>query len=178
MPTPLGHTLTGVIIHTIIRKKRKKKQSCQSWMCLLFCIIFSSLPDIDFISLSNSSNGFLLPGVGLSWENHHGPTHSLGFVILTMLVVMVVARIFQKNWKQWGFISGLCVFCHVFMDTLIVKKGLMLFYPLSTHRISLVTGFPFGYSPEMGFVGFVVISAVEEAIILGCILAIVWRIMR
>ncbi|MEK7275587.1 MAG: metal-dependent hydrolase [Candidatus Desantisbacteria bacterium] len=174
MPTPLGHALTGAIIHTIIRKK---KQRCQGWICLLFCIIFSNLPDIDFITLTNfqlfqewTGSGFSLPWIRLSWENHHGPTHSFGFVILVMLVVGVVARIFRKSWKQWGIISGSCVLFHILMDLLITKKGLILFYPLSTHRIILATGFPFGYSPEMGFVGFVIMSAVEEMIILGGIL--------
>ncbi|MDI6781342.1 MAG: metal-dependent hydrolase [bacterium] len=191
MPTPIGHTLTGVIIHTIIRKKR---EHCQGWICLLFCIIFSSLPDIDFITLTNLSftsftsfpsfphqgaeNCFSLPGVRLSWENHHGPTHSLGFAMLIMLIVGVVARIFQKNWKQWSILSGLCVISHVLMDILVTKKGLMLFYPLSTHRIILAIGFPFGYSPEMGFIGFVVMSALEEMVILGGILIVIWKVMK
>ncbi|MBI4778042.1 metal-dependent hydrolase [Candidatus Desantisbacteria bacterium] len=177
MPTPIGHTLTAAIIHTIIRKRKQ-----QGWICLLFCIIFSSLPDIDFISITNSSlsqewvsGGLSLPWVRLSWENHHGPTHSLGFVILIMLVVGIVARMFQRDWRKWGIISGICVTSHVLMDIFIVKKGLMLFYPLSTHRIIMATGFPFGYSPEMGFVSFVVMSAVEEMVILGSILIIVWK---
>ncbi|MFH1860498.1 MAG: metal-dependent hydrolase [bacterium] len=186
MPTPLGHTLTAAIIYTISRQRcylRKQKQCCQGWKYLLFCIILASLPDIDFFSLTNSplfheGSGFFLPEIRLSWENHHGPTHSLGFVILIMLIVGVVAKIFRRNWKQWSFISGICVISHILMDILITKKGLMLFYPLSTHRIILATGFPFGYSPEMGFIGFVVMSAVEEMIILGGILIVVWRMIR
>ncbi|MBU0700972.1 metal-dependent hydrolase [bacterium] len=184
MSTPIGHTLTAAIIYAISRKRcyfRKQKQCCQGWKHLLFCIILASLPDIDFISLTNSplfQSGFFLSGVRLSWENHHGPTHSLGFVILVMLVVGVVARIFQRNWKQWGIISGLCVISHVLMDILVTKNGLMLFYPLSTHRIIMAIGFPFGYSPEMGFVSFVVISAIEEMVILGSIMIVIWRTMR
>lgn len=148
---------------------------------LFFCVIFANLPDIDFISIavpSFSQEVISLPVIKLSWENHHGTTHSLGFVVLIMLAVMLVVRIFQRDWKQWGIISGLCMASHILMDSLIVKKGLMLFYPLSTHRIIIATGFPFGYSPEMGFVSFVIMSAVEEMVILGGILFVVWRIIK
>ncbi|MBI4753171.1 metal-dependent hydrolase [Candidatus Desantisbacteria bacterium] len=173
MPTPLGHTLTAAIIYTISCQRcylHKKKQLRQGWGSLLFCILLASLPDIDFISISS--------GIHFSWENHHGPTHSIGFVILVILVVGIVARIFRGDWRQWCLISGLCVLSHVVMDLLITKRGLMLFYPLSTHRIIMTTGFPFGFSPEMGFVSFVVMSAIEEAIILGGILIVVWHCCR
>jgi membrane-bound metal-dependent hydrolase YbcI (DUF457 family) len=177
VPTPIGHTLTAAIIYTIIRKQ---KQHYQGWICLLFCIIFSSLPDIDLISLTNSSlsqsGGLSLSCVRLSWENHHGPTHSLGFVILIMLIVGVVARMFKRDWRKWSIISGLCVTSHILMDILITKKGLMLFYPLSMHRIIMACGFPFGYSPEMGFVSFVIMSAAQEMVIFGGILFAIWRV--
>ncbi|MFH1898348.1 MAG: metal-dependent hydrolase [Candidatus Desantisbacteria bacterium] len=173
MPTPIGHTLTATIIYTISCQRcyfHKKKQFWQGWGYLLFCILLTSLPDIDLISLSS--------GIGFGWKNHHGPTHSLGFVFLIALIVSVVAGIFRGNWKRWCLLSSLCVGSHVVMDMFITKRGLMLFYPLSTHRIIMATGcFPFGYSSDMGFVSFVVMSAIEEAIILGGILIVVWKMM-
>ena len=174
MPTPIGHTLIAGIIYTISCQRcclRKKKQPWQEWIYLLFCIFLASLPDIDLISISSS-------GIKFSWENHHGTTHSIGFVLLISLIVSIAVGIFRGNWKKWCLLSSLCVGSHVFLDIFITKNGLMLFYPLSYHRIILATGFPFGYSPEMGFVGFVVISAVEELVILGSIMVVVWRMRR
>jgi len=173
MPTPIGHTLTAAIIYTISHKRyylHKKKQLRQGWRSLLFCILLASLPDIDLFSISS--------GIRFSWENHHGPTHSLGFVLLISLIVSIIVGIFRENWKKWCLLSSLCVCSHVLMDLLVTKNGLMIFYPLSTHRIIMTTGFPFGYSPEMGFVSFVVMSAAQELVILGGILIIVWRRMR
>jgi membrane-bound metal-dependent hydrolase YbcI (DUF457 family) len=174
MPTPVAHSFVGIIIYIITSNTNKGitwKRLWQHKFAILFCIIFANLPDIDFIILSSE-------GIQFGWDNHHGPTHSIGFVLLVMMITGIVTGIIRKDWKRWSIMSGICVLSHVLLDLIITREGLILFYPLSDIRVNIPVVFTFGYSYDMGFIGFAIMSVVQEIVIIGIVLLIIAKVYK
>lgn len=133
MPTPVGHSLAGISIYLLLAKKllAKKGQLTRfnKWLAILFCILLSNLPDIDLLNLSTSGPIF-------SWENHHGPTHSIAMAIVTAMLVGGVVRMRGGQSLNWFKITFWCVSLHSFLDYFGVNRGVMLLYPFSEQYFS------------------------------------------
>ena len=73
MPSPIGHSLVGLIVFHYFKQKNLK----WSFLSIVLVILVSNLPDFDFI-----------PGILLGEPNrfHHGISHSFGFVIMITVV--------------------------------------------------------------------------------------------
>ena len=134
MPSPVGHSLLGVVITGAfyiprgsvshwIKTLREKKHY------FLFGILFANLPDIDY-----------LPGVLMGDLNHyhHMYTHTLGWVMMVTLGAWFVWKVRQPQiaWKEGLFLFTLLA-SHLVSDWLTADGkppyGLMLFWPLSDH---------------------------------------------
>lgn len=134
MPSPVGHTLVGLIIFKLFGKQKYKWGPAS-----LFLIIFiSNFPDLDF-----------LPGMIIGEPNrfHHGISHSLGFVSIFTCLIYFVVRFWNiidaKMISTWFFILASI---HVFMDYFgadtTLPYGEPLFWPVSdTYLISPVSIF-------------------------------------
>lgn len=130
MPSPIGHSLAGGIIYVI-----SVKQVAKTWKSLLggilFCLIYSNLPDIDF-----------LPGiiVGSLNKYHHVITHSLFFsVVLALLTGFIAGR-------KAGWLSFILLGIHIIMDYFTADTsfpyGMTIFWPFSnTYFISPISIF-------------------------------------
>ncbi|MDI6735252.1 MAG: hypothetical protein QME42_03500 [bacterium] len=53
MSTPISHSLAGINVYLL-----SKKKNTINWLLILYCIIVSSLPDIDFICMTNEGIKF------------------------------------------------------------------------------------------------------------------------
>jgi len=121
MPTPVGHTLAGLAIWSLVEKPSSVRGSfkgrCAYWM--LFCVVASNIPDADFILWDG--NGFALSGL-----YHHGATHSIGFALGLGAVAggWMWARGSDMAMKVF-VLTSLLYATHVFMDILVVDT----YYP-------------------------------------------------
>ena len=92
MPSPVAHTLAGVVAFELLHPRAEDRVTHKSWQLLLPWIILPSLPDIDyFLSYLLYNDPRVL---------HGGITHTLGFAILFSL--------FLVPWKIFG--SSLATF--------------------------------------------------------------------
>lgn len=131
MATPIGHSLVGVTIYLLY----KKKDTSTMWFSLLYCIIVSNLPDIDFICLTNT-------GIKFSGIYHHQVTHSITFIFILSLVAYVFMGV------KWGIITGVCLFLHNLLDYFTFDNlppvGIMFLYPFSKEYFISPISFWFG----------------------------------
>lgn len=121
MPTPIGHSLLGLILYQGLKNGFKHRK-----FVLIFLLV-ANLPDFDFLP------GFL---IGKPNEFHHGPSHSLGAAILVGLVLGLIFRYFRKgNFWFYFFVFGGIYFSHVLLDYFAVDTavpyGSPLFWPVS-----------------------------------------------
>ncbi|VAX23628.1 hypothetical protein MNBD_NITROSPINAE01-381, partial [hydrothermal vent metagenome] len=54
MPTPVGHSLIGLAVFTLVADRRKKLLSRENIGLLALCLVASNLPDIDFFHLGDN----------------------------------------------------------------------------------------------------------------------------
>ena len=133
MPSPVAHTLAGIVAYEVLCRKRGIDSARKSWKLLLPWIILPNLPDIDyFLSYLFFNDPRVL---------HGGFTHTLVFALLVSL--------FLVPWKVFG--SALATFTialtligsHLLLDMATGKAiglssgvGVMLFFPFSEERLS------------------------------------------
>lgn len=80
MPSPVGHSIAGLAVALISPKKKNR----QVLFLAIFCVIFATVPDIDFIP------GLLMNRPAL----FHGDfTHSIGFAFVISAVAAVILRL-------------------------------------------------------------------------------------
>lgn len=127
MCSPVGHSLFGLIGYYIFNTKYN---ILRYWKLAFFYIFFANLPDIDF-----------LPVV---WGNlemancwHHTYTHTLGFSILSaLLVYLVCVGLKRKDGLKISVIVFILVFLHIIVDYFTVDSrypyGVMLWWPISS----------------------------------------------
>jgi inner membrane protein len=123
MCTPAGHTLMGIAVGRSLPKTSGKK----FWLSLAGIFVFANLPDVDF-----------LLGIPAGNPNryHHGWTHSLGFVLIVMLLSSLLSLGLKKrlDWA-WILFSGLIVLSHLLLDYFTIDRrapyGIQLFWPIS-----------------------------------------------
>jgi membrane-bound metal-dependent hydrolase YbcI (DUF457 family) len=119
VPTPIGHTLAGVILFS-----SQKKRGVLFFLLVTF---FAMLPDIDFLF------GFV---VGDANRYHHLFTHSFTFVILTGLIGgWLYAKWQKESWLKLSAIFISAGISHVILDILALDKreplGCPLWWPFS-----------------------------------------------
>jgi membrane-bound metal-dependent hydrolase YbcI (DUF457 family) len=120
MPTPIGHSLLGMIIFHGVQPRFRR-----GWV--LVFIFAANFPDLDF-----------LPGLLIGRPNafHHGPSHSLAAAILVGLVFGLIFRYFQKGnfWYYFLVFSGVG-FSHLVLDYFTIDTappfGAPILWPIS-----------------------------------------------
>ena len=145
MPTPIGHTFTGLALWAAVRPPGSPRPALErgnmAWAAL--AVAASNAPDLDFIHLS--AGGTLT----VSGLYHHGYTHSLGFALIASLVVWLWARARAGAGQgaalanRAAFLVFLCAAAHVALDLLGVDTyplngiGLPVFWPLTEEYYAL-----------------------------------------
>lgn len=119
MPTPIGHTLSGILLLSYFRISIKQMG------LILMVIFFALLPDIDL------AFGYVAGNPNLY---HHMATHSLLFVVAAGIGGGLLWGWFQPAEKKWAVIlfTGAGVL-HLLLDMLSVDTsvpyGMPLFWP-------------------------------------------------
>ncbi|MEW6095420.1 MAG: metal-dependent hydrolase [bacterium] len=132
MSTPIAHSLGGVSVYLLSKKKNTPKNN---WLLILYCIIVSNLPDIDFICLTNG-------GIKFSSIYHHQITHSITFIFILSLVAYFTSGL------RLGIITFWCLGIHDLIDYFtfdsIPPSGIMFLYPFSKEYFISPITFWFG----------------------------------
>ena len=125
--TNVAHTLTGLTLGVACMPAQKPKKWKAVYLCL--CALLANFPDLQ------------LPFWGHG--GYYRVSHSL-FINLALVFLLVLPFFFAKRlrgeaggaWAVTGF--ALAWMSHLLLDTFYnVKKGLMMFWPLSEARVSL-----------------------------------------
>ena len=127
MPSPLGHMLTGLVIGAVPAIKLKKLNIRR----LLFSAFIAGAPDFDM----------LLVYVGVEYFYAHRTfTHSLITVLIVFLLLWTCNYLLTHIRSKYSIpyvLITVCLLFHIGMDMICADKygpkGLMLFWPLSTH---------------------------------------------
>ena len=123
MPSPIGHSLSGLFVYFLFNRKR-----FSNWMVLALLLFMANLPDLDFLL------GFIK---GNPNAYHHQFMHSLIFVVA---VALIIAFAFNKLLTQGRYFLSfiwLCIpgFTHLFLDALSrdtsAPYGMQLLWPFS-----------------------------------------------
>jgi inner membrane protein len=118
MPSPIGHSLMGYIIH----RATAQPVTSGDWSAIALYVFAANAPDLDFIP------GFF---VGQLSRFHHGPSHSIGFAIL----FAALASVFFHRRTRVFVIAFSLYLSHVLLDYLIQDPspphGVPLFWPFS-----------------------------------------------
>jgi inner membrane protein len=132
MATPLGHSLSGLIIYWLFGHHHETEAKTDSfrinWGLLLFIIFIANLPDLDFLP------GFLTGSLN---KHHHGLIHSFGLVVLvTPLLSWFLVKFFKINFFKSTGLIFLILATHLFIDyftqDLSPPYGTRLLWPLSS----------------------------------------------
>jgi len=88
MASPVGHGLMGVALYAATVPRRR---AVQAWGWLALCVVFSVLPDFDFIVPAAAGR--------LDWAHamHRSVTHTVFFALGVALVWFVVARVVRPQ---------------------------------------------------------------------------------
>jgi len=134
MPSPVGHSLIGLIIFHLFKKVNVK------WsFSIFFLIIFlSNLPDLDFI-----------PGIIAGEPNryHHGISHSFGFLFILSGILFFLVKLWDRAKSKmitgWFILlSSIHVILDFFADDTSSPFGEPMFWPIwSSYVISPISIF-------------------------------------
>lgn len=117
MSTPVGHMLAGATASFGARPDTSLRKQLGAGA------LVGASPDLDF-----------LPGllIGDPARFHHGPTHSLAFVLLVAAVAWLVVS--RDRWR-WALTAGLASASHLGLDLLTTDPsapvGVQLLWPVS-----------------------------------------------
>lgn len=129
MPTPVGHTLAGLITSSFFPQRSANRQA----NLRVFAAVFfaANAPDVDSVL------GLLHDTIpGAAALAHRGPLHSLGAAVLFSLVVYLVARMRRvTSASRWAALLGCAYASHIFLDYLNADfgppLGVPMFWPLT-----------------------------------------------
>lgn len=129
MATPVGHALAGAAAAVSVDGGRSTSRA------VAVGALAGAAPDLDFLP------GLLL---GDPARFHHGISHSLGFALLVVGLVWLVAS--EARWR-WALAAGGAYVSHLALDALTVDPsspvGMPLLWPASdAYLISPVTPLP------------------------------------
>ena len=149
MPSPVGHTITGLCGFVLARRNRRPKIDLQ---LLCASVAIANFPDID-----------ILPGmlVGDPRAFHRQGSHSLIVGAIFGLLIGLIGLFGRgtQNKVKWSVWSAALYNSHILLDLLVVDSrppyGVQALWPLSqTYFISPITIFQgFNYfDPSLGMV--------------------------
>jgi len=109
MATPVGHSLAGWFLYRALEQTGDRSELNLRQIRIGFCILMANLPDIDY-----------LPGLILGNPHafHHGPTHSLAFLLCAWVLGFLVGPNLGWTRARAAWLAGLCVLSHLVMDCL------------------------------------------------------------
>jgi inner membrane protein len=142
MPSPVGHSLMGLIIYHVSARPALSHR----WQHIGLCLFAANAPDLDFI-----------PGLLVGNPNlyHHGVSHSVGFAILFAAGCSFVL-VLLKSKSMWR--DSIIFFClytsHIILDWLSIDTrapyGVPFCWPLSdVYYIA-----PFAFLPDIRRISF------------------------
>jgi membrane-bound metal-dependent hydrolase YbcI (DUF457 family) len=124
--TPIGHTLAG----SILVQNSRIRFRWMNWKWMLGLIIYSNLPDIDFLFGWMKGNPNLI---------HQEGTHSLAFIMGVSLLTGLLIQMRNKNGWQGGSLCFLILGVHLLFDIFGSDSrppiGIPLFWPFSEFRV-------------------------------------------
>ena len=124
MPSPIGHSLAGLVVYR--SRCHKGCGSVPPAVAAVVAMAAANLPDVDFLPglLAGDVNRF-----------HHAFTHSLGFLALVVGATYLIARRFRVATSFWVALVGYTLASHLLLDYLTVDTrppfGIPLLWPLS-----------------------------------------------
>lgn len=174
MPSPVGHTLTGLCGFLLAQRYVIPQKQLG---LLGGCVLLSLLPDFDVVP------GLLLGDPRLF---HHQGSHSVTAAGLVGFLIGCLATWWRLNGRWWGIGGGSLYLSHVILDTFVDDPsppfGVQLLWPFSdAYFISSVTPLPrFDYfDPDVGFIQtmlsfYNLMAMIQEITLLAPFLAIAW----
>ena len=135
MPSPVAHVTIGYCLYCLLCRVGwtcpQGRPRCAAFFFLVMCIFFSLLPDLDSVL------GILSRQFG---RYHNQFSHSLFFWMIPSLLLAGIIEITAHN-RRMAFVCGaLCLtscVIHILMDFSCHGRGVMLFWPLTSHRFSM-----------------------------------------
>src|SRR5262245_39543056 len=131
MASPVGHSLSGVLLGELLRKGEERPAPPDTWRTRAAWIALANLPDVDFLI------GWI--AFGDFGALHSGFTHSLLFCLAAAAACGAASRRFAYLPGFWPALA--LVGSHLVLDSasghLLMGPGygVMLFYPFSMERI-------------------------------------------
>ncbi len=166
MPSPIAHSLVAVIF---ARRLTPSLLSLRGVGMLLYAGFFSMLPDVDAI-------------IGIACDDlgryHNNITHSLGFITVVGVTIWIATRLLRvPSPSRWAGVASGCMLLHVLMDFLTVGRGVMLFWPLTSHRFEPPFKLFYGlhWSEGVWSSSHLITAATELALLLPLMLWVLWR---
>ncbi|MCU0242879.1 MAG: metal-dependent hydrolase [Vicinamibacteria bacterium] len=122
MPSPIGHALAGLMIHTLSARDAREQASLPRAMTLS---ALACAPDLDLI-LSWSTHAY----------RHQGEIHGLGAALIAGAAAAAGARLFGlRDPGRWALLTVLAWMSHALFDALSIDTrapfGPMVFWPLT-----------------------------------------------
>lgn len=125
MPSPIAHSLLGAACGFVCLAGRGEGKIPNALILLGF-VALANAPDLDF-----------LPGIVLGELNrfHHGPTHSLLFVIAAAVMAWLLWRVFERVGIWVAACLATCALLHLGADLVTVDRaepiGIPFAWPVS-----------------------------------------------
>lgn len=129
MPSPIGHSIAGLIISVLRNRIGSWKQWLNHWKQGILYVLLANLPDIDFFDPRTGRWTMQADGF------HHQQVHSIGFAVLVALSIGMIGWIAKRKWIWsavfWSFIA---VGSHILLDYLFSNPppGMPIFFPFTS----------------------------------------------
>ena len=147
MPSPIAHSVAGLLIFKVYGKRspQPENERLQRYRPLLLTTIgLSLLPDLDSVA------GILLQNFG---RYHNSGSHSLFVGLLVALGVGgLVQRRRRAGFAYWFFLTFFCYAGHILLDYFTWGRGVKLLWPFSAERFSSPVRLFYGLHWSDGFV--------------------------
>lgn len=168
MPSPVGHTIAGLIVHVLCARDDSQ---LGSWRRAGVVVGAALAPDLDLaLRLADGRN------------HHQAESHSLGCALLFGALAAVVLR--RLRWSDWPRLSiavGLAWVSHVLLDYLNRDTnppiGLMALWPLSDayYKFPWPVFLDVGRTLEWATLRNNLVAAAWEVAVLLPLLSLAWR---
>jgi membrane-bound metal-dependent hydrolase YbcI (DUF457 family) len=99
----------------------------------------ASTPRPDILAIGVVTLAAILPDIDLLvGSNHRGPTHSIGFAVVTAATVYAILGLAgHRRARLIGVLAGAAVLSHIVLDLLTAQSPLAVLWPLTRREFSL-----------------------------------------